>query len=89
MLRNHLMLIEKYQHQNHLNQVSPRLALWVAVLPAADHHCLPPQVDPNSADTQRLYLETRFEQLRVASDLELWQEAYVLRPPVMEGFGRG
>ena len=25
---------------------------------------------------KRLYLETRFEQLRVAADLELWVEAY-------------
>ena len=33
-------------------------------------------IDLNNPDTQRLYLETRFEQLRVASDLELWQEAY-------------
>ena len=27
-------------------------------------------------ETQRLYLETRFQQLQVASELELWQEAY-------------
>lgn len=33
-------------------------------------------VDLGSQDTQRMYLETRFEQLEIASDLELWQEAY-------------
>lgn len=33
-------------------------------------------VDLNSAETQTLYLETRFQQLRMAADLELWQEAY-------------
>jgi len=33
-------------------------------------------VDLSSAETQTLYLATRFHQLRVASDLELWQEAY-------------
>jgi translation initiation factor 3 subunit A len=33
-------------------------------------------VDLNNADTQTLYLETRFQQLKMAAELELWQEAY-------------
>ena len=33
-------------------------------------------IDLNSPETQKLYLETRFQQLKMAADLELWQEAY-------------
>lgn len=33
-------------------------------------------VDMNSPETQKMYLETRFKQLEIASQLELWQEAY-------------
>jgi translation initiation factor 3 subunit A len=50
-LRNHLLSIEKFQHQFNA-------------------------VDLNSVDTQRMYLETRFDQLKIAAELELWQEAY-------------
>jgi hypothetical protein len=37
-------------------------------------------LDLKHPETQRLFLETRFEQLKLASDLELWQEAYALLP---------
>ncbi len=33
-------------------------------------------VNLHNPETQTLYLETRFQQLTIASKLELWQEAY-------------
>ena len=37
---------------------------------------IPPPVNLRATETVQGYLETRFEQLRVACALELWQEAY-------------
>ena len=46
------------------------------VLTAAKYASQPNAVNLSSPETQRLYLETRFMQLRTAADLEMWQEAY-------------
>lgn len=45
-------------------------------------------VDLNAPETQRLYLETRFEQLKIAAELELWQEAYRTIEDIHEGMSR-
>lgn len=47
--------------------------MWLGVCRYRDQRDRP---DLGNPESMQLYLETRFEQLKVACDLELWQEAF-------------
>lgn len=72
MLRQHIQLVGKYQGVS-----STALRLPSSLLPTAPSVVAQQTnaLDLKHPETQRLFLETRFEQLKLASDLELWQEA--------------
>eukprot|EP01027_Heterolobosea_sp_BB2_P020391 GEZU01029097.1.p1 GENE.GEZU01029097.1~~GEZU01029097.1.p1 ORF type:complete len:1006 (+),score=440.49 GEZU01029097.1:35-3019(+) len=66
----------KYQRKTEFRRLCEILRQHLSNLQRYSHHPLEQRVSLSSPETFNLHMETRFKQLNVATELELWQEAY-------------